>query len=126
MYFPKRELFELRTVLAFPKPTESLGDQKNIQTGLLVGLANPKSLSFFAAFFPQFIDPTQSMVTQYAVFAVTFIVLESSWLLLYSFLGLRSSQWLQQGGRARLFNKLTGGVFVGAGLLLSTTSRAQS
>ncbi|GFR70987.1 flagellar biosynthesis protein FlgM [Elysia marginata] len=89
--------------------------------GFIVGASNPKAIVFFTALFPQFITPSASLVTQYLVFVVTFAVLELSWLLFYAWLGARSSRWLMQAGRARFFNKITGGVFVSAGLILSST-----
>ncbi|QSA20812.1 LysE family translocator, partial [Vibrio furnissii] len=39
------------------------------------------------------------------------------------YLGAKSSTWILAKGRAKLFNRLTGGVFVGAGAWLSTVSR---
>lgn len=92
-------------------------------SGFIVGASNPKAIMFFTALFPQFIDPTSDLLNQYLVFASTFVVLELSWLLFYSYLCSTSSRWLMAEGRARVFNRLTGGVFVGAGALLSTMSR---
>lgn len=43
--------------------------------GLLVGLANPKSLTFFAAFFPQFINPNLAPEPQFALLAASYVVL---------------------------------------------------
>lgn len=93
-------------------------------SGFIVGASNPKAIVFFTALFPQFINPEGSMVLQYLIFASTFIVLELFWLLLYSYMGLRSSRWLLKEGRAKVFNRITGGVFISAGLLLSNTSKA--
>lgn len=91
--------------------------------GFIVGASNPKAIVFFTALFPQFINPSADLFTQYLVFAGTFIVLELSWLLFYTYLGSKSSRWLLAEGRAKLFNRLTGGVFIGAGVLLSTASK---
>ncbi|RXJ73188.1 flagellar biosynthesis protein FlgM [Veronia nyctiphanis] len=92
-------------------------------SGFIVGASNPKAILFFTALFPQFIDSASPLLPQYVVFATTFITLELSWLLTYSFLGSKSSKWLMAKGRARVFNKLTGTVFVSAGAVLSTASR---
>ena len=90
-------------------------------SGFIVGASNPKAIVFFTALFPQFITTSEPLVSQYLVFVITFAVLELSWLLLYAWLGAKSSHWLMQAGRARFFNKITGGVFVSAGLILSST-----
>lgn len=93
-------------------------------SGFIVGASNPKAIVFFTALFPQFINTEASMLLQYLVLASTFLVLELSWLLIYSYMGLRSSKWLLKDGRAKIFNRITGGVFIGAGLLLSNTSKS--
>ncbi|MFA0160310.1 LysE family translocator [Vibrio splendidus] len=93
-------------------------------SGFIVGASNPKAILFFTALFPQFIDPSIALVPQFTVFALTFTVMELSWLMVYAYLGAKSSNWLFAKGRAKVFNRVTGGVFIGAGALLSTTSRA--
>src|ERR1043165_6372599 len=39
--------------------------------GCLVAVSNPKTLLFFGAFFPQFIDPSRDYVVQIAIMGVT-------------------------------------------------------
>jgi threonine/homoserine/homoserine lactone efflux protein len=95
-------------------------------SGFIVGASNPKAIVFFTALFPQFIDPNLSLWHQYTVFASTFALFELSWLAFYGYLGSRSSKWLMAPGRARVFNRLSGSVFMGAGVLLSFSSRAHS
>ncbi|MFW1640900.1 LysE family translocator [Vibrio parahaemolyticus] len=93
-------------------------------SGFIVGSSNPKAIIFFTALFPQFIDPSDSLLTQYAIFAGTFVVFELSWLTFYALLGVKTSNWLFEAGRAKLFNRLTGGVFISAGVMLSTANRS--
>lgn len=95
-------------------------------SGFIVGASNPKAIVFFTALFPQFINTTEPLVMQYVIFALTFSVLELVWLCIYSYLGARSSNWLLQKGRAKFFNRITGSVFISAGLLLSTSSKASA
>ena len=92
-------------------------------SGFIVGASNPKAIVFFTALFPQFIATDAPLLSQYLVFAGTFVVMELSWLLFYAYLGAKSSNWLLAKGRAKMFNRLTGGVFIGAGVLLSSTNR---
>lgn len=92
--------------------------------GFVVGATNPKAIVFFTALFPQFINQEQALLPQYLLLVSTFSVLELGWLLTYAYLGARSSQWLASKARARAFNRLTGAVFVGAGVLVSTTRKA--
>ncbi|MGC9400983.1 LysE family translocator [Vibrio genomosp. F10] len=105
------------------KPSEEANIREHFLSGFIVGASNPKAILFFSALFPQFIDASSNMLVQYIIFCLTFVVLEFSWLMLYVRLGNRSSSWLFAKGRAKLFNRLTGGVFIGAGTLLSFSSR---
>jgi len=91
--------------------------------GFLVGVSNPKAIIFFIALLPQFIDPLAPLFTQYIILVTTFAIPEISWLILYSYMGSKSSKWFLQNGRAKFFNRITGGVFIGAGVLLSSTNK---
>ncbi|MGI4777640.1 MAG: LysE family translocator [Janthinobacterium lividum] len=44
--------------------------------GLLVGASNPKAVLFFAAIFPQFLDPATPIAPQFAILALTFMAFE--------------------------------------------------
>jgi len=90
--------------------------------GLLVGLTNPKTLLFYGAFFPQFITPGPDAGHQLLLLAVTFlavaIVCDSGWAILAG----RLRALLV--ARARLRNRITGGLLVGAGLGLAMARRS--
>ena len=107
------------------KPEQASSDYFSaFSSGFIVGASNPKAIVFFTALFPQFIEPSASLFTQYMIFASTFVVFELSWLTFYGLLGVKTSNWLFAKGRAKLFNRLTGGVFISAGLALSTAHRS--
>lgn len=89
--------------------------------GFLVGATNPKAIVFFTALFPQFIDMSKPLLTQYFILVSTFAVFELWWLTFYSFFGSKSSKWIMSNGRDKIFNRVTGGVFICAGIFLSST-----
>ena len=120
----KIDTFDLAAAEATPgKIPEKTTKRSLYLRGFIVGASNPKAIVFFTALFPQFINPDVSLLQQYLVFSVTFAVMEISWLLMYAYFGSKSSSWLSQKGRAKAFNKITGGVFISAGVLLSTSNR---
>lgn len=121
LVFSKVSDIELATtdVVDQPLPRWSL-----FFSGFVVGATNPKAIVFFTALFPQFIDLGEALLPQYMLLVTSFAVMELGWLLLYAWSGARSSSWILAPGRARVFNKLTGGVFIGAGVLLSTSRGA--
>ena len=98
-------------------------DGKTARKGFLVGLANPKSLTFFAAFFPQFIDPSLPTQPQFAMLAVGYallaLVLDAGYVVAGGY-GNR----LFATNRARLWlGRGSGVVLAGGGLLLAGADR---
>ena len=84
--------------------------------GALSALTNPKGLLFFAAFLPQFIDPTRSLTVQFFIMAGTFAVIEIATELFIASMAHRISPWLRRVGRR--FNQACGGVFMLVGVAL--------
>ena len=84
--------------------------------GALSALTNPKGLLFFAAFLPQFIDPTRSLAVQFLILAGTFAVIEIATELFIASMAHRISPWLRRVGRR--FNQACGGVFMLVGVAL--------
>ena len=93
-------------------------------SGFIVGASNPKAILFFTALFPQFIDPSASLWEQFIILSTTFIFFEMAWLMIYAYSASKALPWLQQKERAKMVNRITGGLFIGAGAILATTSRA--
>lgn len=100
------------------RPSSSL-----FREGFLVAIANPKVLIFFTAFLPQFIDPEHSLFIQFAVMTVTFMSIECLFELLLASCSSRVVPWFSKDDRGRWFQRVTGGAFVGAGVVLASVSR---
>ena len=93
------------------------------RVGMLVALSNPKAILFGVAFFPQFLDPTQPIGAQAAILLLSFMAVETGWMFVYAGGGAKLATWLTQSHRIRWFNRLAGGAFVGAGVLLGAFRR---
>ncbi len=87
--------------------------------GFAAAIFNPKALLFYGAFLPQFIDPTRSLLTQFAVMAATFAAIEFAVEYLLARTAHRVRPWLERTGRR--FNKACGGLFALMGAALPTT-----
>jgi len=89
--------------------------------GFAVGLTNPKTLLFYGAFFPQFItagpDAGQQLLMLAATFLVVAVVCDSGWAILAGRLRVLLV------AHARLRNRLSGGLLVGAGMGLAMARR---
>jgi homoserine/homoserine lactone efflux protein len=89
--------------------------------GLLVSLTNPKTLLFFGAFLPQFVDPKSDAIAQLALLSLTFLVLctlvDATWALAAG----RARPLLLRAGRRT--NRVTGGVLITAAAALALTRK---
>ncbi|POR52815.1 threonine/homoserine/homoserine lactone efflux protein [Paraburkholderia eburnea] len=89
------------------------------RNGFLVASSNPKAILFAAALLPQFIDASRPTLPQFGVLVATFAVCEVSWYLVYASFGTRIGATLKSERVAKVFNRVTGGVFVGFGAMMA-------
>ena len=103
---------------ATPQPGS---ERRVVLRGFFVGLTNPKTLLFYGAFFPQFLDPGRPIGAQVGLLCATFlviaVVLDSGWALTAG----RARGLL--AARPRLRNRLSGGCLIGAGVGLALAHR---
>jgi threonine/homoserine/homoserine lactone efflux protein len=114
------------TTASFALAAEDRGSPNRLALyvkGLLVGASNPKALLFFTAFFPQFLNPAAPQLPQFIVLGLTFVGFELFWLMFYASFAARIAPWLRVQGRARMFNRASGAMFVGAAALLASVKR---
>lgn len=91
--------------------------------GIVVALTNPKTIAFFTAFLPQFVDPALNVEWQLFVMCVVSVLLA----------GLTDSLWAVAAGygrayflapaRARLLGRISGLALIGGGIWLSLARR---
>ncbi|EPF66785.1 MULTISPECIES: LysE family translocator [Pseudomonas] len=86
--------------------------------GLIVGFGNPKLLLFAAAFLPQFIVPSQPQMTQLIILVMTFAACEMFWYMAYALGGTQLRRYLTRPAMRRAFDRFTGVLFAGFGVLL--------
>lgn len=86
--------------------------------GLGTGFSNPKLIIFAAALFPQFINTSAPFAPQLAILVASFAAIEAFWFGMYALGGRSLATWLAPANRQRLFNRVTGGVFVAFGIAL--------
>lgn len=118
-------------LLRAPAPTADVPSQGTAAPPSLRALArqeftvaagNPKAILVFTAFFPQFVVPG-AYASSYVLLGATFLVFELVAIALYAMLGARMRR-LANGSRAmRWFNKVSGSMMVGFGLILAFTRR---
>lgn len=92
--------------------------------GFMVATSNPKVIIFFTAFLPQFINPLMPQWSQFLVMAVTFCVIEFITEMSLAAGAQRILPWLGIGKNIKIFHRVSGGTFIGAGVLLATIERS--
>ena len=84
--------------------------------GFVTSAANPKAVVFFAALFPQFMDPAQPFILQFIILAATYIVVDGLFLSAYG----AGAEWISTRlrGSARVWMERAGGMFMLAAAVL--------
>ena len=82
----------------------------------LVTALNPKSLTFFVAFLPQFLDHDRDFPSQMLVLETTFLLLAFANAFGYALAASRARKAIGNPRTIRLFNRAGGTLLVGAGI----------
>jgi threonine/homoserine/homoserine lactone efflux protein len=90
----------------------------------LVTVLNPKSIAFFVAFLPQFLDPARPYLPQAALVLVTFVGLGALNALGYALLAGKLSDAVRRVSVRRAFNRVGGAMLMGAGVATAAMRRA--
>ena len=80
---------------------------------------NPKSIVFFLAFLPQFINSEKPFITQALILGSTFLVLAIISVLFYSMLASFTGQQMQLSLIHRWTNRIGGSLLIGAGGMIA-------
>ncbi|HZO22619.1 MAG TPA: LysE family translocator [Steroidobacteraceae bacterium] len=92
--------------------------------GFLVALFNPKTALFFAAFLPQFLDPSDANMTGTLRLSVIFVLMAAVTDCAYAAMAGGASRWLVSHMRVpRLGRYFSGGAFIALGLFTALTGR---
>jgi threonine/homoserine/homoserine lactone efflux protein len=107
-------------------PSEPImpGGHVHASRGFIVAITNPKTIAFFTAFLPQFIDSTLPVERQLLVMCAMSVViggvLDSGW-------GIAAGlgrAWFLKPKHNRLLGRISGAVLVGGGIWLSLVRRS--
>lgn len=85
--------------------------------GFVTSAANPKAVVFFAALFPQFLDPQHSLMPQITILGATYIVIDGLFLVLYG----KGASWIAQRLRSQYrdwVDRAAGASLIAAAVLL--------
>lgn len=98
---------------------------KAFSQGLVIQLANPKALMYFAALLPQFIDPNEPIVFQMLLMGVTCFLAD---VIVYSMFGRMGAQLARKQVKSwviNMVNKAAGIALITTGIKMATLGAAQ-
>ena len=91
--------------------------------GFVVALTNPKTIAFFTAFLPQFIDPALPLARQLWVMCGVTVILAGLLDAAWGVTAGLSRAFLMKPRHNRLLGRLSGAVLIGGGIWLSVQRR---
>jgi threonine/homoserine/homoserine lactone efflux protein len=104
--------------------TDKASSFKMMGHAWLVTTLNPKSITFFVAFLPQFIDPMSGFWQQMIVFELTFLGLAFTNAFGYGLVASRARSAVRNPKAISIFNKVGGSLLIGAGAAAAASTRA--
>jgi threonine/homoserine/homoserine lactone efflux protein len=113
------------TLDAAPR-TDAMSAAKMLGHAWLVTALNPKSITFFVAFLPAFLDPRADFFTQMVVFETTFLVLAFANAFGYALVAARARGFVANPRAIGIVNKVGGGLLIGAGAATVTLAGSRS
>ena len=106
--------------------TDVVSAAKMLGHAWLVTALNPKSITFFVAFLPAFLDPKADFLSQMLIFETTFLVLAFANAFGYALVASRARGMVANPGVIGVVNKVGGGLLIGAGVATVSLSGARS
>lgn len=91
--------------------------------GFVIGVTNPKSLAFYAAFFPQFVSASAPAGPQLLILATTFIIVATLSDGTFAVMAGKLAPYLKGPRAQKIRNRITGSVLVASGAALALTRR---
>jgi threonine/homoserine/homoserine lactone efflux protein len=91
----------------------------------IVTALNPKSITFFVAFLPQFLDPHADLWPQMLIFEATFVPLAFANAVSYALIASRARRLVQSSRAVGILNRIGGSLLIGAGVAAATMRSSQ-
>lgn len=121
-YLGVTTLLAKNSTLASPK-VKVMSNQKIYLQGLLTNVLNPKVALFFLSFLPQFILENSYGIFPFILLGITFVTTGTLWCLILAFFSSGLTNFLRQGNRVTIMNKVCGGIYLLLGVKILTVER---
>ncbi|WP_341864244.1 LysE family translocator [Gymnodinialimonas sp. 57CJ19] len=112
-----------RVNFALPQ-TDAISTRRTFTHAAAVTALNPKSIAFFIAFVPQFIQPGAPLMPQFAILVGTFVTMAALNALAYALLAGSLRDRLARPGVIAWLTRAGGATLIGMGVLTATLRRS--
>jgi threonine/homoserine/homoserine lactone efflux protein len=113
------------TLDASPR-TDKVSATRMLGHAWVVTALNPKSITFFVAFLPAFLDAHADFLTQMVIFETTFLILAFANAFSYAFVASRARSLVGNRRAISVINKTGGTLLIGAGVATVTLAGSRS
>lgn len=103
--------------------TEKQSRLSMFRTSYIVTALNPKSIVFFVAFVPQFVNVHEPIFVQFAILEATFLVLAAINVAVWAFLVGNLRERFKNPRTLKIVNRIGASFLIGAGLLTALVRR---
>jgi threonine/homoserine/homoserine lactone efflux protein len=110
------KLFRAGGALRADPRTGAVSAAKMVGHAWLVTALNPKSITFFVAFLPQFLNRDADFLAQMLIFEATFLVLAFVNAFGYALVAARARSLVRNPRAIGIFNRTGGSLLIGAGI----------
>lgn len=93
--------------------------RRSFLEGFLSNVLNPKTIVFYMAFLPQFIDPGRSALQQALLLAGLHFLIAMIWQSLLALVVRQTSTWLFRGRAGKILDGISGSILVALGCRLA-------
>lgn len=94
-----------------------------LRSSYIVTALNPKSIAFFVAFLPQFIDPVKPALPQLTLLGGTFLILATVNAALYAIFAGQLGEHMRKKQVRKWFSRCGGTALIGAGIFTAGMQR---
>lgn len=98
--------------------------RKGLMQAFLVCALNPKSIAFFVAFLPQFIDPARPLVLQMVILAASFVGTALTIASCYVLLADKARRFVRGARGRKAMDRVGGTAMIGAGALVAAMKQS--
>lgn len=109
-----------------PPRTDTVSSLRMLGHAWLVTTLNPKSIIFFVAFLPQFLNPQADFLAQMLVFESTFLTLAFANAFGYALVASKARRMVADPRALGVVNKVGGSLLIGAGVAAVSLGGARS